>query len=30
SQAAKLLGIDRSTLYRKLRNYEIEIKKAYK
>jgi transcriptional regulator with PAS, ATPase and Fis domain len=30
SQAAKLLEIDRSTLYRKLRNYEIEIKKAYK
>ncbi|MCM3772534.1 sigma 54-interacting transcriptional regulator [Priestia aryabhattai] len=30
SQAAKLLEIDRSTLYRKLRNYGIEIKKAYK
>ncbi|MFP7735214.1 sigma 54-interacting transcriptional regulator [Priestia aryabhattai] len=30
SQAAKLLEIDRSTLYRKLRNYGIEIKKTYK
>lgn len=29
TQAAKLLGIDRSTLYRKLKNYKIEVKKTY-
>jgi len=29
SRAAQSLGIDRSTLYRKMRNYQIEIKKIY-
>lgn len=29
SKAAKLLEIDRSTLYRKLRAYKIEVKKSY-
>ncbi|KKI92054.1 Fis family transcriptional regulator [Bacillus sp. SA1-12] len=29
TRTAKLLGIDRSTLYRKLRNYKIEVKKSY-
>ena len=29
TRAAKLLGMDRSTLYRKLKAYKIEIKKAY-
>ena len=29
TKAAALLGIDRSTLYRKLKTYKIEIKKAY-
>lgn len=29
SKAAVLLGIDRSTLYRKLKAYKIEVKKAY-
>lgn len=29
SRAAKLLGIDRSTLYRKLKEYKIELKKYY-
>lgn len=29
TQAAKVLGIDRSTLYRKLKNYKIEVKKSY-
>ncbi|MFC5712393.1 sigma 54-interacting transcriptional regulator [Thalassorhabdus alkalitolerans] len=29
SQAAKLLQIDRSTLYRKLNKYNIEVKKSY-
>jgi transcriptional regulator with PAS, ATPase and Fis domain len=28
-QAAQLLGMDRSTLYRKLRTYKIETKKTY-
>ena len=27
--AAKTLGMDRSTLYRKLKNYKIEVKKTY-
>jgi len=29
SQTAKLLGMDRSTLYRKLKTYKIEVKKTY-
>jgi Transcriptional regulator containing PAS, AAA-type ATPase, and DNA-binding domains len=29
SQAARLLGVDRSTLYRKLKRYAIEVKKTY-
>jgi transcriptional regulator of acetoin/glycerol metabolism len=29
THAAKLLGMDRSTLYRKLKTYKIEIKKTY-
>lgn len=29
THAAKLLGMDRSTLYRKLKTYKIEIKKSY-
>ncbi|MCE5287164.1 MAG: sigma 54-interacting transcriptional regulator [Pelosinus sp.] len=29
SKAALLLGVDRSTLYRKLKNYKIEVKKKY-
>lgn len=29
SHAAKLLDMDRSTLYRKLKNYKIEVKKTY-
>ncbi|MFP3126153.1 sigma 54-interacting transcriptional regulator [Ectobacillus funiculus] len=29
TRTAKLLGIDRSTLYRKLRTYKIEVKKSY-
>ncbi|EIW18681.1 MULTISPECIES: sigma-54-dependent Fis family transcriptional regulator [Pelosinus] len=29
TRAAKLLGMDRSTLYRKLKAYKIEIKKSY-
>jgi transcriptional regulator with PAS, ATPase and Fis domain/phosphoribosylcarboxyaminoimidazole (NCAIR) mutase len=29
THAAKLLGMDRSTLYRKLKTYKIEVKKAY-
>ncbi len=29
THAAKLLGMDRSTLYRKLKNYRIGIKKTY-
>lgn len=29
TKAARLLGIDRSTLYRKLKNYQIEVKKTY-
>jgi transcriptional regulator with PAS, ATPase and Fis domain len=29
SKAALLLGMDRSTLYRKLKNYKIEVKKKY-
>lgn len=29
SRAAQLLGMDRSTLYRKLKTYNIEIKKTY-
>jgi transcriptional regulator with PAS, ATPase and Fis domain len=29
SRAAASLGMDRSTLYRKMRNYQIEIKKTY-
>jgi PAS domain S-box-containing protein len=29
TKAATLLGIDRSTLYRKLKAYKIEVKKAY-
>ena len=29
TRTAKLLGIDRSTLYRKLRTYKIQVKKSY-
>lgn len=29
TRTAKVLGIDRSTLYRKLRTYKIEVKKSY-
>ena len=29
SQSAKLLGMDRSTLYRKLKAYKIEVRKTY-
>jgi PAS domain S-box-containing protein len=29
THAAKLLGMDRSTLYRKLKTYKIEVKKTY-
>jgi transcriptional regulator of acetoin/glycerol metabolism len=29
THTAKLLGMDRSTLYRKLKNYKIGIKKTY-
>ena len=29
SHTAKLLGMDRSTLYRKLKNYKIEVRKKY-
>ena len=29
TSAAKALGMDRSTLYRKLKNYKIEVKKTY-
>ncbi|GMA99950.1 sigma-54-dependent Fis family transcriptional regulator [Pelosinus sp. IPA-1] len=29
TQAARFLGMDRSTLYRKLKNYKIEVKKTY-
>lgn len=29
TQAARSLGMDRSTLYRKLKNYKIEVKKTY-
>jgi PAS domain S-box-containing protein len=29
TQTAKLLGMDRSTLYRKLKTYKIEVKKTY-
>jgi transcriptional regulator of acetoin/glycerol metabolism len=29
SKAARLLGINRSTLYRKLRKYHIKVEKSY-